>query len=250
MLNIDVSHEPNPSGAKRLFHWMRRHWVLSILALLFLWVLLEVAFLPFGEITKLKSANPVGTAFMRLHQERAQEEGTSFTRKYQWIPIGRMPSHLVNAVVVSEDGTFWSHEGFDWFEFRASFERNISEGRISRGASTITQQLVKNLFLSPSKNPLRKMKEWILTWRMEQVLGKSRIMELYLNVIEWGGGVYGAEAASRYYFGKSASLLSREEAARLAAIIPNPRRYRADGDSRYVSHRARVILTRMAARGL
>ncbi len=94
------------------------------------------------------------------------------------------------------------------------------------------------------------MKEWILTWRMEQVLGKSRIMELYLNVIEWGGGVYGAEAASRYYFGKSASLLSREEAARLAAIIPNPRRYRADGDSRYVSRRARLILTRMAARGL
>lgn len=247
---MDPSAEPNLSGAKRLLHWMRRHWVLSVLGIVTVWILLEVAFLPFGEITRLKSANPGETAFMRLHQERAQEEGKSFTRKYHWIPIGRLPRHLINAVVVSEDGTFWSHEGFDWFEFRASFERNISEGRISRGASTITQQLVKNLFLSPSKNPLRKMKEWILTWRMEQVLGKSRIMELYLNVIEWGGGVYGAEAASRQYFGKSASLLSREEAARLAAIIPNPRRYRADGDSRYVSRRARLILTRMAARGL
>jgi monofunctional biosynthetic peptidoglycan transglycosylase len=156
---------------------------------------------------------------------------------------------VINAVIVSEDGTFWAHHGFDWYELKESIGRNLEEGRAARGASTITQQLVKNLFLSPSKNPLRKMKEWVLTWWMEQKLSKSRILEIYLNVIEWGNGVYGIEAASWYHFGKSAELLSKNEAARLAAIIPDPTDHMADSDSQYVTRRSALILDRMEARG-
>lgn len=244
-----MEEDPKTSPGRRLRLWVRRHKVVSLLGLLAAWVLIELALLPFGEISRLRTERPGETAFMRLHREQARELGKGFAPRLQWVPMSRISRHLVNAVVVSEDGTFWAHEGFDWFEFRASLQKNISEGRFSRGASTITQQLVKNLYLSPSKNPLRKIKEWILTWRMEQVLSKSRILELYMNVIEWGEGIYGAEAASRLYFAKSASELTREEAARLAAIIPSPRRYRAEGNSRYVTRRAHLILQRMTARG-
>ena len=166
------------------------------------------------------------------------------------MPLKSIPQDAIDAVILAEDGTFWWNEGFDWFEFKESIEKNIEEGRAARGASTITQQLVKNLFLSSSKNPLRKLKEWILTWYMDSVLSKGRIIEIYLNVIEWGNGVYGIEAASNTYFGKSASELSRDECARLAAIIPSPRKHRADNDSQYVLRRSKIILERMAARGL
>ena len=164
--------------------------------------------------------------------------------------MSEIPRDLVNAVIVSEDGTFWSHHGFDWFELKESVQRDIAEGRAARGASTITQQLVKNLLLSSSKNPLRKIKEWILTWWTEMKLKKSRILEIYLNVIEWGDGVYGVEAASYYHFAKPVQLLTREESARLAAIIPSPRRYTADSDVPYVLRRTELILERMTARGL
>ena len=186
---------------------------------------------------------------MREQEEAAREKGRRFRKMQYWIPLREIPRDAVNAVIVAEDGTFWTHGGFDWYEFRESVERNLEEGRAARGASTITQQLVKNLFLSASKNPLRKLKEWALTWFTERVMSKSRILELYLNVIEWGDGVYGIEAASRYYFDESASQLTREQAARLAAIIPSPRRHRADVDSRYVVRRSRLVLERLAARG-
>jgi len=214
------------------------------------WIAIELAVLPYGIINLLKLTNPGETAFMRNHREEAEGNGKPFRITQRWIPLGRIAKDAVNAVIVAEDGTFWSHEGFDWFEFRESLERNVKEGRAARGASTITQQLVKNLYLSPSKNPLRKLKEWVLTWYMEKKLGKSRILELYLNVIEWGSGIYGIESASQTYFGKSASMLTREEAARLAAVIPNPRRYRVDQETRYLEHRSQLIMNRMAARGL
>lgn len=187
---------------------------------------------------------------MREQMEQAASEGKPLKKDQRWIPLSSVPADAINAVIVSEDGTFWTHSGFDWFEFRESLERNVKEGRASRGASTITQQLVKNLFLSSSKNPLRKLKEWALTWYMERTLSKRRILELYLNVIEWGRGIYGIEAASQRYFGKPASRLSRDEAARLAAVIPNPRRFRVDQETRYVQRRSQLILDRMAARGL
>ncbi len=250
MLNTELTGEPEPHRLQRILNWLWHNKIKSLFGVLLLWMFFEVLFLPFGEISRLKSANPIETAFMRHHEERAREEGKPFTKRQRWIPLSRLPKHLLNAVLVSEDGTFWSHDGFDWFEFRESFERNLRDGKFTRGASTITQQLVKNLFLSPSKNPLRKVKEWILTWRVEQVLSKSRILELYMNVIEWGDGIYGAEAASQYYFGISATLISRTEAARLAAVIPNPRRYRPNGTSRYIARRAELILGRMSARGL
>lgn len=233
-----------------VLRWAWAHKVRSILIAFGFWIAIEFGTLPFGSVAQLKTTNPGETAFMREHQEEAKEQGKSFRKVQHWAPLGRISKDAINAVVVSEDGTFWSHGGFDWFEFRESIERNMKEGKAARGASTITQQLVKNLYLSSSKNPLRKLKEWVLTWYMEQKLSKSRILEVYLNVIEWGRGIYGIEAASQQYFGKSASQLSREEAARLAAVIPNPRRYRVDNETKYLEHRSELIMSRMAARGL
>jgi monofunctional glycosyltransferase len=235
--------------ADMLFKWVRAHKILSIVSTLTAWVIIELVLLPFGNVSKLKAANPGETAFMREYREETEQEGKPFRIVQRWVPLGRISKDVTNAVVVAEDGTFWSHGGFDWFEFRESIERNVKEGRAARGASTITQQLVKNLYLSSSKNPLRKLKEWILTWYMEQTLSKSRILELYLNVIEWGKGIYGIEAASQTYFGKPASAVTREEAARLAAVIPNPRRYHVDKETRYLERRSQLILNRMAARG-
>jgi monofunctional glycosyltransferase len=233
-----------------VFEWARRHKALSVLIVFGFWILIEFGTLPYWNVNQLKTTNPGETAFMREHREEAEEEGKSFRKVQRWISLNRISKDAINAVIVAEDGTFWTHGGFDWFEFRESLERNVKEGRAARGASTITQQLVKNLYLSSSKNPLRKLKEWVLTWYMEQTLSKSRILELYLNVIEWGRGIYGIEAASQEYFGKSASMLSREEAARLAAVIPNPRRYRVDKETRYLERRSQLIMSRMAARGL
>lgn len=238
------------SAGARAFNWVKGHKVRSAVILAGMWLFVEIVALPFGAVSRLRTVNPVETAFMREHATQAREEGKPFKTTQRWISVRRIPKNVIDAVVVAEDGTFWSHGGFDWFEFRESIERNIKEGRPARGASTITQQLVKNLFLSSSKNPLRKLKEWILTWYVEQTLSKSRILELYLNVIEWGKGIYGIEAAAQHYFGKSAADLNREEAARLAAIIPSPRRFRADQESRYVLRRTRIILERMTARGL
>jgi monofunctional biosynthetic peptidoglycan transglycosylase len=229
---------------------IKRHPIKSLLIFFIVFFLLQILFLPYDNIRQLKTKNAGETAFMREQAAQAKNDNRPFHKVQYWIPLRSIPQHAIDAVIVSEDGTFWSHHGFDWFEFKESIERNFEEGRATRGASTITQQLVKNLYLSPSKNPLRKMKEWILTWYMEQELSKSRILELYLNVIEWGDGVYGIEAASHYYFDKTASDLNREQCARLAAIIPSPRKHRADVDSKYVLRRSSLILERMEARGM
>jgi monofunctional glycosyltransferase len=234
----------------RALSWMRTHKLLTAALFFVSWILFEVVTLPFGDVRRLRTNNPTETAFMREHEEQAREQGKPFKKVLRWIPLRDIPRDVINAVIISEDGTFWSHSGFDWFEFRESIERNLKEGRAARGASTITQQLAKNLYLSSSKNPLRKLKEWILTWYIEQSLSKQRILEIYLNVIEWGWGIYGIEGASQHYFGKPASALSRTEAARLAAVIPNPRRYRVDKETRYLERRSELILSRMAAQGL
>ncbi|MBI3586855.1 MAG: monofunctional biosynthetic peptidoglycan transglycosylase [Ignavibacteriales bacterium] len=245
-----MESQPAKALVPRLIQSVKRNKIKTVFAVVALWFGLEIITLPFGEIERFKTSNPMETAFMREHEQRAKEDGKPFRKQQRWIPLARISKETVNAVIVAEDGMFWAHSGFDWFEFRESLERNLKEGRAARGASTITQQLVKNLFLSSSKNPLRKLKEWILTWRMEKVLSKPRILELYLNVIEWGRGIYGIEAASQYYFQKSASQLTRAESAKLAAIIPSPRKHRANSESRYVTRRSQLILGRMAARGL
>ncbi len=229
--------------------WIRHHPWITLTIVLGLFLLEQVATLPYGEVSALAKKNPETTALMEQRSAELRSVGRRVRMIQEWVPLKTISQDLINAVVVAEDGTFWSHHGFDWFELKESVQRDIEEGRAARGASTISQQLVKNLFLSTSKNPLRKMKEWILTWWLEQKLKKSRILEIYLNVIEWREGVYGAEAASVYYFGKSAGELTREEAVRLAAIIPSPRKHDADSDGAYVLRRSALILERMEARG-
>lgn len=238
------------SIVQRGLNVFRKHKGKAVFALLGSWVLVEFIKLPFGEISELRTRNPRETAFMREYSEETKEGGKKALLIRRWVPLDSIPKDVVNAVVVAEDGSFWSHSGFDWFEFRESLERNLKEGRVARGASTISQQLVKNLFLSSSRNPLRKLREWILTWYLERELEKSRILEIYLNVIEWGEGVYGVAAASQTYFDKPVNELNREEAVRLAASIPNPRRHRADEESEYLARRRTMITGRMHARGM
>ena len=238
------------TAAAKSLRLVTRNPIKSLVIVFLCILILQIFFLPYRSIRQLKTTNAGETAFMREQAADAKKINHPFHKMQIWIPLQSIPKDAIDAVIVSEDGTFWSHNGFDWFEFKESVERNFEEGRAVRGASTITQQLVKNLFLSSSKNPLRKLKEWILTWYMEQQLSKSRILEIYFNVIEWGDGVYGIEAASRFYFDKSAPDLNREECARLAAIIPSPRKHRADVDSKYVLRRTNLILERMEARGM
>ncbi len=248
MLNQEI-RTSIANRARTSVMWIRAHWIRVIVVAFAAVIFEQVVTLPFGDINALIKRNPIRTAYMDQRALAAKLDGRRFKVMQSWLPLDDIPSDAVNAVIVSEDGTFWSHHGFDWYELKESIGRDIEEGRAARGASTITQQLVKNLFLSPSKNPIRKLKEWILTWWMEQKLSKNRILEIYLNVIEWGDGVYGIEAASQYHFGKSAMLLSKDEAARLAAIIPDPRDHMAGSDSQYVIRRSAMILGRMEARG-
>lgn len=205
--------------------------------------------LPNIRLQALRKTNPVRTALMYQRMHEAESSGKPYSLDQRWVPLSKMSKHLINAVVVAEDGMFYAHEGIDWYEVEESIRKNIEKGKAARGGSTITQQLAKNLFLSTSKDPVRKFKELIVTLRMERVLSKRRILEIYLNVIEWGNGVFGAEAASLKYFGKHVSDLTREEAARMAAVIPSPRRYKPNEMSRYVERRTAIILSRMAARG-
>ncbi|MCW8797799.1 MAG: monofunctional biosynthetic peptidoglycan transglycosylase [Prosthecochloris sp.] len=206
------------------------------------------AFLP--DIAALRQHDPGKTAFMRYRERQWAEEGRgALSIRQQWVPLSRISPNLQRAVVISEDDKFWDHRGFDYDAIVMAFEENIRSKTFALGASTITQQLAKNLFLSPSKNPVRKIKEALLTWRLERALSKRRILELYLNIAEWGDGVFGAEQASRHYFGKSARFLTPSEAARLAAVLPNPLKYSPSGSSRYVAQRADRIYRIMRRRG-
>ena len=164
---------------------------------------------------------------------------------WRWVPGSRISRNLKHAVVVAEDIEFFSHDGFSRRELRAALEKALEEKSVPRGASTITQQLAKNLWLSPSRNPLRKVKEALLTAQLERELSKRRILELYLNVVEWGLGIYGAEAASRHWFGKSARSLTEHEAAQLAAALPRPRSWHPGSDSRAYRRMVRTVERRM-----
>ena len=168
-----------------------------------------------------------------------------------WVPYRAISPYLIKAVLIGEDDKFWHHEGFDYEAMEKAVEKDIKAGRFKLGGSTITQQLAKNLYLSPSKNPIRKIREAIITWRLERALTKRRILEIYLNIAEWGPkGIFGIEAAARHYYGKHASELGPEEAARLAAVLPNPRRFNPLGDSRYVRYRSNLIYRIMVRRGI
>lgn len=198
----------------------------------------------------LKKVNPHTTAYIRLRERQAAAKGQRHHKRMVWAPWNRISEHLKNAVLTAEDDAFYRHGGVDWNAVRAAALRNWEERRLGFGASTITQQVARNLFLSPSKNPLRKLKELLITWKLERELSKQRILELYLNIAEWGKGLYGCEAAARAYFEKSCADLDAEEAVALAVVLPNPRRWRPVGESRYVARNSRRVLARMRASGM
>ena len=219
--------------------------------LILLFIVVDVGryfFIP--DVARLAHTNPGKTAFMEYREAEWRSEGRDKTIKQRWVPLKKVSPSLVKAVLVSEDNNFWHHEGFDFKAIEGAIEKNIEAGEFKFGASTISQQLAKNLYLSPSKSPLRKMKEAILTWRIEQTLSKRRILELYVNVAEWGDGIFGIDQAARNYYGVSASQLTASQSARLAASLPNPVLYKPTGSSRFVKVRAKHIYAIMLRRGL
>jgi len=223
-------------------------WTLLVIVVV---LLLGVGYnLVFPDISRLKKEAPKMTAFMKYRQQMSRKAGKNPGIACTWMPLDKISPYLVQAVVVSEDDKFWSHKGFDFEAIKTALEKDIRNKTWRYGGSTITQQLAKNLFLSPSKNPIRKIREVILTWRLESTLSKKRILELYLNVVEWGAGIFGAEAASQRYYGKPASDLSPQEAAHLAVVLPSPRRYNPLSGSDYIEDRAREVLDIMVKRGI
>jgi monofunctional biosynthetic peptidoglycan transglycosylase len=201
----------------------------------------------YGHIVYWSRYAPESTAFMERNLEALQAKEPKARLKHQWVPYERISVNLKRAVVAAEDARFLDHEGFDWEMIQKAMVRNEKRGRMVAGASTISQQLAKNLFLSSERSWLRKGQEAIITWMLEDQLSKRRILELYLNVAEWGDGIFGAEAAARYHFGVPASALSAEQAAWLAAILPSPRRYERGRLTPYLAGRVNTILARMGA---
>lgn len=211
--------------------------VLVLLLLLQLWFL--------GNVLWWKVFDPSTTAFMAAGLERLQERKPEAELRHRWVAYDRISIQLKRAVIAAEDSRFLEHEGFDWEGIEVAVERNLKKGRIVAGGSTISQQLAKNLFLSPSRNPLRKVQEAVITVMIEALWSKRRILEVYLNVIEWGNGIYGAEAAARRYFKTSAGSLGAGQAARLAAMVPNPRYYETHRAARGLLRRQAIIAARM-----
>ena len=201
------------------------------------------------DVSELKKKNPAETSFMRIKESQARAQGKKLGRDMVWTGWDGISENLKHAVLVAEDDGFYRHNGVDWESTRKAIETDWKKKRFAKGGSTITQQLARNLYLSPSKNPLRKIKELLIARRLEKVLGKRRIFEIYLNVAEWGRGVYGAEAAARAYFGKGAAELTPEEAAALAAALPSPRRYSPVKGTRFMEKRKSSIIARMRASG-
>jgi monofunctional biosynthetic peptidoglycan transglycosylase len=202
-------------------------------------------YLSLPDVRPLRKGNPRTTAFMELRAREAERTGRKPRKVQQWVAYERISPALKRAVIVAEDAAFFSHEGVDLDELEKSFEDSWKKGTRMRGGSTITQQLAKNLYLSPSRNPVRKLEELLIARRLEAELSKRRILELYLNVIEWGDGIWGAEAAARSYFQKPASALDADESALLAASIINPRRYSPARPSKYLLRRQGLIRERM-----
>ncbi len=219
-------------------------WLWRIVGLLAAALLLYQGWI-FTHIWWWKDHNPASTAFMdaRLAEMRAARPDARLQQ--QWVPYARISGHLKRALIAAEDSKFLDHEGFDWEGIQNAYEKNLKKGKIVAGGSTISQQLAKNLFLSGSRSPLRKAEEALITVMLEKTLSKRRILEIYLNVIEWGNGVFGAEAAARHYYGKSAAGLSAEQSARLASMVPNPRYYDLHRNARGLEKKTPIILVRM-----
>jgi len=204
----------------------------------------------FFDVKHLVNENPKTTALINYRIKQWEKQGKEFRMRQEWVPLQRISPYLVKAVLIAEDDKFFQHEGFDLEGIKVAMEKNLKKKEFKYGGSTISQQLAKNLFLTPRKSIVRKIHEAILTVRLEKSLSKRRILELYLNVAEWGNGIFGIEAASRYYFGKPASELSPWESALLASVLPKPLKYDPANPSPYVVNRANKILYIMQRRGI
>jgi len=210
-------------------------------------VFLAYVYLTLPDVRALAKTNPKRTAFAELREREAAQAGKPLRHYQVWVPYTRISQNLKRAVLVAEDDAFWQHEGIDMEQLKISIRNDIEKGQAIRGGSTITQQLAKNLYLSPARDPIRKLRELIIARRLEAALSKARIFEIYLNVIEWGDGIWGAEAAARSYFGSSAASLSAEQSALLAGAIINPRVYSPAHPNARLLRRQRIILSRMGA---
>jgi len=220
--------------------WLGRALLAALLLLLFWQAVL------FTQVIWWSRFDPGSTSFMRMRLAELRQTDPKATLRHQWVPYERISVHLKRAVVAAEDDRFLDHEGFDWEGIQRALEKNERKGRLAAGGSTISQQLAKNLFLSPSRSWLRKAQEAVITVMIERTWDKRRILEVYLNVVEWGNGLFGAEAAARRYYGVPAVQLGPAQAARLAVMLPNPRRYEHNYGPRLAAHADR-IQRRMAA---
>ena len=219
---------------KVLAIWVRRGFVALVLLVVLwhLWLL--------GNVLWLKWFNPSETSFMDIRLSELQAKKPEANLHYRWVPYEKISNQLKRAVIAAEDDKFVDHEGFDWEGIQKALEKNQKKGKAVAGGSTISQQLAKNLFLSPSRSYLRKAEEAIITLMIEALWDKRRILEVYLNVVEWGNGIFGAEAAARRYYKIPASQLGAAQAARMAVMLPNPRKYEYNFSPRLAAHAARI----------
>lgn len=224
---------------KKTGYWIWRI-LLALLGLLLLYQLWI-----FAHICWWVKFNPSASAFMEDRLAVMQDKNPDAELRHKWVPYAKISNHLKRALIASEDAKFVDHEGFDWEGIQKAYEKNLKKGKIVAGGSTISQQLAKNLFLSTKRTPWRKAEEVAITLMLETVMGKRRIFEIYLNVIEWGNGVFGAEAAARHYYRVSAASLSMQQAAKLAAMVPNPRYYDTHREARGLLRKTGIILARM-----
>lgn len=224
---------------KRAWRWIARIVLLVLAALIVYqaWI--------FGNVVWWIWFNPSTSAFMEERLGVLQQDDPKAMLRHQWVPYEKISINLKRALIASEDAKFLDHDGFDWEAMQKAYEKNVKKGKVVAGGSTISQQLAKNLFLSGRRTPWRKIEEALITLMLENVMSKRRIFEIYLNVIEWGNGVFGAQAAARYYYGVSAANLTPEQAARLAVMVPKPRFYDRVRETPLLERRTAIILERM-----
>lgn len=220
--------------------WIKRSLfiLLSLIALYQLWL--------FAHVWWWVDHNPANSAFMDERRDLLQQKNPDAQLRFKWVAYSQISSNLKRALIAAEDSKFLTHDGFDWEGIHNAAEKDLKKGKLVAGGSTITQQLAKNLFLSGQRTPWRKLEEAIITIMLEKMMHKRRILEIYMNVIEWGNGVFGAQAASYYYYRTTAAHLSAGQAAKLAAMVPNPRYYDTHRNARGLLHRTAIIEARMA----
>ena len=234
------------SAAKSRGKWRWVKWIFIVPLLLVLAIQLYF----FLQIWWWVDHNPSMTSFMREQQSALREKNPNANIQQTWVPYNRISTNLKRAIIASEDANFSEHEGVDWEALQKAYEKNNKKHKVVSGGSTITQQLAKNLFLSGSRSYIRKGQELVITYMLETLMDKERIFEIYLNVVEFGTGTFGAEAAARHYYGVSAANLSAPQAAKLAVLLPNPRYFDKHRDSNYLARRTGVILRRMGSADL